>query len=114
MHKLYDLKDMLCKELEEYANKTTLDLNTLDVIDKLAHAIKNICKIIDWNEQDENMYSGARYNANMRYSGRNIHRDNMGRYSKFEDDYHMDFQKLIDEAPNEHIRQKLMNVMNEI
>lgn len=47
MHKLYELKEMLMKELSEYGAAKKLDANGLDVIDKLAHAIKNICKIID-------------------------------------------------------------------
>ena len=45
MHKLYELKDELITELEKYAGKTTLDLQTLQVIDTLAHSAKNICKI---------------------------------------------------------------------
>ena len=55
MHKLEELKDMLCKELEEYGERDNLDVGGLDVVDKLAHAIKNIDKII---ESDEEKYSG--------------------------------------------------------
>ena len=51
MHELYELKDMLMKELEEYGSKGELSAGTLDIVDKLTHTIKNLCKIID--EYDE-------------------------------------------------------------
>lgn len=47
MHKLVELRDTLVQELEEYGNSEQLDLSALDVIDKLAHAIKNIDKVIN-------------------------------------------------------------------
>ena len=56
MDKLYDLKEMLCKELEGYGQKE-LTAGSLDVVDKLAHAVKNINKIIEAYEEEE--YSNA-------------------------------------------------------
>ena len=47
MHKLTELRETLVKELEEYANSEQLDVSALDIIDKLAHAVKNIDKVID-------------------------------------------------------------------
>ena len=47
MRELYDLKDMLIKELKEYGSKGELSGGTLDIVDKLAHATKNLCKVID-------------------------------------------------------------------
>lgn len=60
MHKLMELKEMLVKQLEEYSSKE-LSAGTLDVVDKLAHAIKNICKIIEAYEEEEysNNYGGS-------------------------------------------------------
>lgn len=57
MHKLYELKEMLCKELEEYGTKEKLDVGGLEIVDKLSHAIKNIDKIIE--KYDEEGYSMA-------------------------------------------------------
>ena len=121
MHKLYELKDELITELEKYAGKQTLDLQTLQVIDTLAHSAKNICKIIDSNEEKQ-MYSGMQ--APMmpqysmypggQYSMRNTHRDSMGRYSRANSDFRMELQGMIDNAPNESVRQKLMGIMNEV
>ena len=93
---LYDLKEKLTKELIEQGKKD----GTLNNIDTLAHAIKNIIKIIESCEEDE--YSGRRYSYAMpRYSmnmmpdysmaygsitpasGR--YRDSRGRYSSHND-----------------------------
>ncbi len=47
MHKLYKLKETLMEELEAYGAKGEMTAGSLDVVDKLAHAIKNICRIIE-------------------------------------------------------------------
>lgn len=52
MHELYELKDKLCEELEEYGSKE-MTAGSLEVIDKLAHAIKNLDKIIEAYEEEE-------------------------------------------------------------
>ena len=52
MHKLYELKESLCKELENYAGKS-ISIASLKEIDLFAHAIKNICKIIEAKEMEE-------------------------------------------------------------
>ena len=56
MHRLEELKEMLCEELEEYGSKEKLDMGGLEIVDKLAHAIKNIDKIMD-SEYSEGRYS---------------------------------------------------------
>lgn len=70
MNEIYELKETLCKELEEYGRKKDMKAGDLEVVDKLAHAIKNLDKIIENYDGD---YSGAR--------GRNARRDSRGRYS---------------------------------
>lgn len=70
MKKLMELKEMLCEELESYAGRE-LSPSRLDDIDKLAHAIKNICKVIEAAQEEE--YSGAmsgRSYAGGSYAGR--------------------------------------------
>ena len=47
MHELYDLKEMLCNTLKEYSKKAEINTQSLDIVDKLAHAIKNLDKIIE-------------------------------------------------------------------
>ena len=46
MHRIKNLKDMLCDELCEYGEKESLTAQDLDVVDKLAHAAKNLDKIL--------------------------------------------------------------------
>lgn len=77
MNELHELKEKLCDELKEYAHKD-MSAGSLDVIDKLAHAIKNIDKIIDGHEG----YSGRYPDGRMYDSGRSYGRDSRGRYSR--------------------------------
>lgn len=130
MHKLYELKETLVKELERYADNQTLDLQTLDVIDKLAHAGKNVCKIIETCEEEQyseamgrsmphfrmagsyaNDGSYGSYGSYARGRGSNARRDSMGRYSSA-GDFRADLQDMMNNAPNEQVRQKLMETMN--
>ena len=100
MHELYELKDKLMSELEEYG-KQDLTAGSLEVVDKLSHSIKNICKIIEAYEMEEegqSMRGGNRYSyerggrmprtggSYARGRGSNARRDSMGRYSR-EDGY---------------------------
>jgi hypothetical protein len=106
MHELYQLKEMLCKELEEYGSKGDLSAGSLEIVDKLAHALKNLDRIIETKEEESGEeYSGAMYRrgGSYRYDdgmmtggsyrggsyargdargrGSNARRDSMGRYS---------------------------------
>lgn len=105
MHYMHDLKDLLCAELEDYAEKGKtagkMSMGDLESIHKLTDTVKNILKI-DMLE-DESGYSedgaymgegriyGTSYDDGMRrgvgYSyargrGRYAKRDSMGRYSR--------------------------------
>lgn len=57
MHDLYKLKETLVKELEEMGKSGDLSKSALDDIDKLAHAAKNVAKVIEACEEEE--YSNA-------------------------------------------------------
>ena len=104
MHYMHDLKDLLCAELEDYADKGKksgkMSMGDLDSIHKLTDTVKNILKI-DMLE-DEAGYSedgayigegriyGTSYDDEMRRGGgysyargrRYAKRDSMGRYSR--------------------------------
>lgn len=121
MHKLYELKETLCKELEEYSKADQLDVASLDIIDKLAHTIKNIDKILGAEEYDgysgynggysnARGYSGRQYSMNDGYSyargrGGNARRDSMGRYSNA--DMSGELRRLMDAAPDDQTRAEL-------
>lgn len=74
MHKMEELKEMLCEELDKITKKGELSAGSLDAVDKLTHSIKSIATIMAM-EEAEGGYSGARGR------GRNARRDSMGRYS---------------------------------
>jgi len=111
MHELYELKEKLVKELEDYSRQE-MTAGSLEVIDRLAHAVKNICKIIESYEMEgdysqrgggqggrysyDNGNQGGRYSRNGGYysrdgggagsyargRGQGARRDSMGRYSR--------------------------------
>lgn len=100
MHKMYALKDALCDELEKYADKE-ISAGTLEIVDTLAHALKNVNRVIEDYEREEEMYNGRSYRNSYddssyrgrsydegrsyaRGRGRNAKRDSMGRYSRDE------------------------------
>lgn len=131
MHKLYELKDMLCEELEQYGKKGELTAGSLDVVDKLTHTIKNLDKIIEKYEEDE--YSnamGGSYarggqggnQSNASYArgrGRNARRDSMGRYSSEggysrNDGMIMELRELMQDAPDDRTRQEFERFIQKI
>ena len=59
MHNIYALKNKLMKEIEDYGSMPKIDLAGLDIVDKLAHTVKNLCKIIDWCEKEEYSYEAG-------------------------------------------------------
>ena len=100
MKELYELRDKLCDELKSYGKKD-MSTGSLDVVDKLAHAVKNIDKIIDAGEG---------------YSGRS--RDSRGRYSRGGYSYHSDMlgelRHLMNEAPNDETRHEFQRFINKM
>lgn len=120
MNKLYELKERLCEELEEYGSKDNLDVGALDVVDKLAHAIKNIDKIIENYEG----YSGRSYGRDSRYEmcrsyndgsyrrgrGRNARRDSMGRYAN--DTMIDELRDMMEDAPDEKTRRDIERLIS--
>lgn len=88
MHKMEELREMLCEELDKITKKGELSAGSLDVVDKLTHSIKSIDTIIAMEDAG---YSSDDYsmrgNSYARGRGRNAKRDSMGRYSS--DNYSM-------------------------
>ena len=134
MHELYELKDKLCRELKKY-NNGEVTTNNLSVIDTLAHAVKNIDKIIDsYEEEDGGSYgyepnyrvSNGRGNRGSNYSnsysrgrGRNAKRDSMGRYSNdsgYSRHGNMEvveqLREMMMDAPTDEIRRDYERVIN--
>jgi len=107
MHKMEELKEMLCRELDEYAKKGELSAGSLDIIDKLTHSIKSIDTIIAMEG-----YSGDEYSNNGSYARR---RDSMGRYARrgsydYARDYARDYSNA--EAKDE-LKEELKGLMQD-
>ena len=100
MHYMEDLKDLLCAELEDYAEKGKksgkMSIGDLESIHKLTDTVKNILKIdvlkeeIGYSEDGHYMGEGRIYGTSYDYDrgtsyarGRTrAKRDSMGRYSR--------------------------------
>lgn len=102
MHYMEDLKDMLCAELEDYAENGKksgkMSMGDLDSIHKLTDTVKNIMKIdilkeeTGYSEDGAYMGEGRIYGTSYdgydrgasyaRGRGRYAKRDSMGRYSR--------------------------------
>lgn len=105
MHYMHDLKDLLCAELEDYAEKGKksgkMSMGDLESIHKLTDTVKNILKIDMLEEESgysedghymgegriygtsyESGYSERGGSSYARGRGRYARRDSMGRYSR--------------------------------
>ena len=104
MHYMHDLKDLLCAELEDFAEKGKksgkMSMGDLESIHKLTDTVKNILKINmleedggyseDGHYMGEGRIYGTSYDAGMHREGgysyargrRYARRDSMGRYSR--------------------------------
>lgn len=119
MHKMMELKEALCDELNEYSSKRKLSYEDLDVIDKLTHSIKSIETILAMEGYDEG-YSRD-YRPSYGYSYRN--RDSMGRYSRdmeYSNDGHgkegmaMELREAMEKAGTDKEREAIKACMTEL
>lgn len=116
MHELHELKESLVRELEAYGKSGDLSKSSLEMIDKLAHAAKNITKVIECEDGYSNSYGpaysrrdvtndyvrpdGSYRDGGMSYArGRGAKRDSMGRYSR------------DGEGIDEHTKEELMKLI---
>lgn len=77
MHNLYNLKTKLIKELEGFAEQGELTKTSLDAVDKIAHATKNLIKVIE--DCEEYNYSNSR---GMSYVDPHMSSYNRGSYAE--------------------------------
>ena len=128
MNELYELKEMLMKELKEYGSKGELSAGTLEIVDKLAHTVKNLCKIIEDLEEGGDYSGDYPYPGSYRGSYRdgmsgargrmNARRDSMGRYSG-ERGYSRtgladELRGLMADAPDERTRQEIQRLADKL
>lgn len=143
MREFEELRDNLCSELKEYNRQGKISLESLHEIDKLAHAIKNIDKILESEEgysgrmyydggmsgrgsyrggsYDGGSYDGGSYGnygrggySSRRGRGRNAKRDSMGRYARANDMMVDELRDLMDSAPDEQTRMEFERFINKM
>ena len=114
MHDLTELKKNLYKELDKVSAKGELTTQTLDLVDKISHALKCILTVEAMDEYPS--YSSANgsygmpgmsYTGNGGYSSR---RDSRGRYSGH-DDYVARLEDIMYTMPDERSRQDIERVI---
>lgn len=110
MKELKELRDMLCDELKEYGKKGELSAGSLATIDTLAHALKNLDKVIDVDGYSGN-YPWS-YDDGMGYRSYARRRDSMGRYSR--NSLSDKLRDLMDEAPDDHTRMEIKRLIDKM
>ena len=128
MHGLMNLKETLCEELERYGEAPELSKSSLEMIDKLAHACKNVCKIIESKEEmqysmdggsmrgsyDRGSYRGGYSMDGYYYDDGNSYRrgrDRMGRFvSRDASEMARKLREMMEEAPDEASRRDIQRL----
>lgn len=64
---MYDIKETLCADLDQYARKGSLTKNDLDTVHMITDTIKNLDKI-SMMEEEGSSYGDGMWNANGSYS----------------------------------------------
>lgn len=135
MHKLYELKEKLMRELEDYSENGKFSKDDVESIKYITSSIDHICNIVE-DEEERNMegqggnsYRGSytRGGGNMRRSyrgsyarGRGAKRDAMGRYSSEggysmgTEDMVMELRDLMEDAPDERTRKEFERFIQKI
>lgn len=137
---LYELKEKLMKELKRYAEQE-ISASSLNNIDTLAHAAKNVCKLIEASEEGEysndgsyeggssgrrgrsndggsssrrgRSYDGGSYEGSYDEGGSyRRRRDSMGRYSRA--GMADKLRELMEDAPDERTREKLQQMISQM
>lgn len=104
MHELYELKDKLIKELEDYSQNGKFSKEDVESIKYMASAVDHLCNIMERKDDEEeySMRSRRSYegNGNSYARGRrNARRDSMGRYSTTADDLVNTVRSMMSDLP---------------
>ena len=119
MHALYDLKSQLIDELEKIGKKGELNSASLEMVDTLAHACKNICKIIEACEDEEYSSRMSRRSYRSYDDGMSRRRDPMDRYGvergrAYSSGEAEDLERMMQNAKDEHTRRALQQALQTI
>ena len=125
---MHELVDYICDEMDELKKKVSkggkLSSAEVEYLDMLAHTKKNL--LTGEAMMESHSYDGS-YNGSYNRSyendgsyarGRNARRDSMGRYSRergySRDDFMDELQELMEEAPNDRVKQEFQRFMTKV
>lgn len=129
MDYMYELKEKLCKELDEIARKPEMGAGDLEIIHKLTDTIKNIDKIAmleedggysqagDWEMEGRGSYGrGSSYRNQRRDSRGRYSRDRGRMYSRADGKEHMmeQMEMLMEQAGSEREREAIRRCMGQL
>ena len=119
MHDLYNLKEMLCKELSDYGKEGGLTLSSLSTIDTLAHAAKNVSKLIEsYDKEEYSRRDGGYSNGGHYYDDGNSYRrgrDRMGRFvSRDASEMARRLREMMEEAPDDASRREIQRLADKM
>ena len=134
MHYMHDLKDLLCAELEDYAEKCKksgkMSMGDLESIHKLTDTVKNILKIdtlsdeLGYSEDGAYMGEGRIYGTSYdgydrgtsyaRGRGRYAKRDSMGRYSRDDGYMRRDWRGMHDGYSKDEAKSYMIEQIEEM
>lgn len=123
MNKMYELRDMLCEELDNITEQGDITTGTLDIINKLTHSIKSIDTIMameeasyDGSYRDGSYYDGYSRRGSYARGRRNARRDNRGRYSRTDSKEQIaeQLEDIMDETTDPSVKQALQKALSHI
>lgn len=141
MHKLYELKEKLMNELEDYADNGKFSKDDVETIKYIASAVDHICNICEdvegYSEAGDGMVMGGNYRGGGSYArggrggsyargGRGGNRGGrrgganqygsyaMGGYSRASEELAMELRNLMKDAPNDQIRQEMQELVQTV
>lgn len=121
MHRLATLRDTLCEELEKVAKKEEINTSDLDTIDKLAHSIKNLDKILGENSYDRHSYDryyirGYDRSYDGSYARRGRDGDGDGRYNegRSRDAMTDKLRRMMDDTSSDRERDVIMRCISKL
>lgn len=123
MESYYELKEMLCKELEDLVQKGELSAGSLDAVDKITHSIKSLMTIMMMDEEQGQSSNDGSYGSYGSYArgGRGGNRGGRGgnsgrRYSREEGRSYMsrEVERLMDESSNDRERDVLQRAYSQL
>lgn len=126
MNALYNLRDMLCGELENIVSNSQGNV-PLDIVDKVTHSLKSIETIIAMKEgsnnyNNNNSYGYRNYNS---YGGNNSYAGNYGRrnynnnymnrsYGDSKEEMMTELHEMMNNAKSEQERQAFQQFINQM